>query len=453
VAGRAFGHHAVMPSGPPEIRYAKSGDVHVAYTTSGGSDLDLVHVPGILASLEAGWQDERFARFHEALAGFSRLVTFDKRGTGLSDRLAPGATPSLEDRTDDIRAVMDAVDSERAVIMGIADGGPVAMVFAATHPERTRALVLSATAARRTRAPDHPWGDPPDQVGRRLDEVERLWGTGVSAQFFEHIERRVVARLEQLAGTPAAARAVLELSFRTDVSDVLGAISAPTLIVHHTDHLLWPVEGARYLARGIPGARLVELPGRPTTLYGAGIDNLTFAGLIEEFVTGRRHVPEVDRILKTVLFTDIARSTERLAEMGDHRWREVLEEFRRRVRMELEQYRGEEVNTRGDDVLAAFDGPARALRCATAIQASASSLGLEVRAGVHTGEVEVHSGDITGIAVHVGARVAAAARPGEVLTTTTVRDLVAGSGIEFSDRGTHLLKGVPGEWHLLAAHT
>ena len=440
-----------MSSVPPEVRYARSRDLHIAYTTKGDAGVDLVHVPGILASLEASWQDERFARFHDSLVRFSRLIAFDKRGTGLSDRLAPDATPSLEDRTDDIRAVMDAVGSEHAAIMGIADGGPVAMMFAATHPERTRALVLSATAARRRWAPDHPWGDSQEEVERRLDDIERLWGTGASARYFEGVDQRVVARLEQLAGAPGAARAVVANSFETDVSDVLGAITAPTLIVHHTDHPLWPIEGARYLAEHIAGARLVELPGRPTTLYGAGIDNMTFADLIEEFVTGRRHVPEVDRVLKTVLFTDIVQSTERLTELGDHRWREVLDDFRRRVRVELEQHRGEEINTRGDDVLATFDGPARAVRCAMAIQRSARAVGLDVRAGVHTGEVELHGGDITGIAVHVGARVAAAADPGEVLTTTTVRDLVAGSGIEFVDRGTTSLKGVPGEWQLLAA--
>jgi class 3 adenylate cyclase/pimeloyl-ACP methyl ester carboxylesterase len=441
-----------MTSQRPEIRYARSGDVHVAYTTKGRGDVDLVHVPGILASLEASWQDPRFERFHAALGRFARLIAFDKRGTGLSDRLPPDATPSLEDRIDDIRAVMDAVGSERAVIMGIADGGPVAMVFAATYPERTQALVLSATAARRTWASDHPWGVRPEQVASRLADVEQHWGTGFSARHFEGVDEAAVARMEQLAGTPRSARAVVELTFRTDVSDVLGAIAVPTLIVHHVDHSIWPIDGARYLAEHITGARLVELPGQQSTLAPGGVDQLVFAELIEEFVTGRRSVPDVDRVLKTVLFTDVVGSTEKLAEVGDHRWRDLLDDFRVRLRAELERYRGEEVNTRGDDVLATFDGPARAVRCAMAIRDAARSLGLEVRSGVHTGEVEVVDGrDIAGLAVHVGARVAAAARAGEVLTTTTVRDLVAGSGIEFDDRGTHGLKGIPGEWRLLAA--
>ena len=300
-------------------------------------------------------------------------------------------------------------------------------------------------------APDHPWGLSGDALERHLDQVEATWGRGASKSLFVDVDDRTIAHMEQLAGTPATARAIVNLSFSTDVSDVLGAITAPTLIVHHVEHPIWPIEGARYIASHIAGSRLVELPGRPNSLVGSGSDSMVFADLIEEFVTGRRHVPDVDRVLKTVLFTDIVRSTEHLAEMGDHRWREVLEEFRRRVTEELRRHRGEEVNTRGDDVLATFDGPARAVRCALTIQRSARALGLEVRAGVHTGEVEVDSRDITGIAVHVGARVAAAAQPGEVLTTSTVRDLVAGSGLHFEDRGRHALKGVPGEWTLLAA--
>jgi class 3 adenylate cyclase len=409
-----------------------------------------VHVPGILASLEAVWQDDRFARFHELLARFSRLIAFDKRGTGLSDRLPPGTAPSLEERIDDIRAVMEAVDSRRAALLGVADGGPVAMFFAAGYPERTSALVLSATAARRAWASDYPWGLQPEGVRRRIQEIERTWGTGSMGGYFDGVERRAVARWEQLAGTPASAAAVLKMSFETDVRDVLGAIRAPTVVVHHAEHPLWPIEGARYLAEHIEGARLIELPGRPRTLYGAGVENRLFAELIEEFVTGRHAAPEVDRVLKTVLFTDIVGSTEQLAEVGDRRWREHLDQFRGRVRAELARCRGEEVNTRGDDFLATFDGPARAVRCAAAIRESARLLGMDVRAGVHTGEVEVQDADVAGIAVHIGARVMALAGPGQVLVTSTVRDLVVGSGIEFEDQGRHALKGIPGEWHLLA---
>jgi class 3 adenylate cyclase len=310
--------------------------------------------------------------------------------------------------------------------------------------------VLSATAARRAWAPDYPWGLRPDSVSRRVQEIERTWGTGATGGYFEGVERRAVARMEQLAGTPASAAAVLGMSFDTDVRDVLGAIRAPTLVVHHAEHPLWSIEGARYLAEHIEGARLVELPGRPRTLYGAGVENRLFAELIEEFVTGRHAVPEVDRVLKTVLFTDIVGSTEQLAEMGDRRWREHLDDFRHRVRAELGRFRGDEVNIRGDDFLATFDGPARAVRCAAAIRESVRPLGLDVRSGVHTGEVELRDTDVEGIAVHVGARVTTLAGPGEVLVTSTVRDLVAGSGIEFEDRGRHALKGVPGEWHVLA---
>jgi class 3 adenylate cyclase len=435
---------------PPEVRYAKSGDLHIAYHVMGDADVDLVHVPGILASVEASWQYDRFARFHELLARFSRLIVFDKRGTGLSDRLPPGRAPSLEERIDDIRAVMDAVDSQRSALLGVADGGPVGMFFAATYPERTAALVLSSTAARRAWAPDYPWGLRPEGVSRRIEEIKRAWGTGATAWYFDGVERRSVARIEQLAGTPASAAAVLEMSFHTDVRHVLGAITAPTLIVHHSEHPLWPIQDARYLAEHIEGARLIEVPGPPRTLYGAGVDNRLFAELIEEFVTGRHPAPEIDRVLKTVLFTDIVASTAQLAEAGDRRWRERLDDFRHQVRAELERYRGDEVNTRGDDFLATFDGPARAVRCAAAIRDSARLLGLDVRSGVHTGEVEVQDDDLAGIAVHIGARVSALAGPGEVLTTSTVRDLTAGSGIEFHDRGRHALKGVPGEWQVLA---
>ena len=367
--------------------------------------------------------------------------------------VSPGAIPTIEERIDDVRAVMDAVGSERAAVLGVADGGPVAMMFAATFPERVRALVLSATGARGSWAPDYPWGQTDEDMRPILARVERDWGTGIFAPAFGGVsdeDRRSVARLERLSGTPSAVLAVLRAMRATDVRQVLPTIAAPTLIVHHSAHPIWPVEGARYLGEHIPGARLIELPGQPPNIAGEDADRAEFSGLIEEFVTGQRHEPEVDRVLKTILFTDIVGSTQQVARLGDRRWKELLDEHDRSTRHALERFQGRELNTTGDGFFAAFDGPARAIRCAQAIAGDARRIGLQVRAGVHTGECEPRGDDLAGIAVHIGARVAGLADPGEVLVTSTVRDLVAGSRIEFADRGRHPLKGVPGEWHVLA---
>jgi class 3 adenylate cyclase len=429
----------------PETRYAKSGDLYIAYEVQGDGPVDVVHVPGNLFTLESG-HEEPLAGFYRRLRRFGSQISFDKRGTGLSDRLPPDATPTIEDRTDDVRAVLDAVDSQRASLVAIADGGPVAMLFAATYPERTSALVLSATAARMTWAPDHPWSRTGEEVDEFVASIERNWGTGVMQGYMAAIaDQTLVARYERLAGTPAASARLYRAYFDTDVRDVLGAIAAPTLIVHNTEHPTWPIEAARYLAEHIPGARLVELPGPPSAESAERL-----LQLVEEFLTGETHVSEVDRVLKTVVFTDIVGSTERAAEMGDRRWRELLDSHDLAIRRRLERFRGVEVKTTGDGFLAAFDGPARAIRCAQAITVDARELGLEVRCGVHTGECEVRGDDLAGIAVHIGARVAALAEPGEVLVTSTVRDLVAGSGLEFADRGRTELKGVPGEWQVLA---
>jgi class 3 adenylate cyclase/pimeloyl-ACP methyl ester carboxylesterase len=438
---------------PPDTRYARSGDLRIAYQVVGDGPIDLVHVPGLLNNLEAGWQEPRVAGFHERCARFSRLILFDRRGAGLSDRLAPGIGSSIEERIDDVRAVMDAVGSQRAAIYGGADGGPVAVVFAATYPERTAALVLVSTGARVRWAPDYPVGLRDQDAERYLARVESEWGTGMSVRGFGVDEnyRRAFARMERLTGTPTAAAALVRAHFATDVRDVLAMVRVPTQVVHVRDHPIWPLDGARELADNIAGARLAEISGITQLPGFEGTDPDELPGLIEEFLTGSRASVDADRALRTVLFMDIVASTERAAELGDRRWREVLDAHDAATRVAIDRFRGVEVNRSGDGFLASFDGPARAIRCALAVGESARAAGLDVRAGVHTGECEVRGDDLAGIAVHIGARVCALAGAGEVLTTSTVRDLVAGSGIEFEDRGLHALKGVPDQWTILAA--
>ena len=438
---------------PDDVRYAKSGDYHIAYDVIGDAPLDIVHVPGILTTLEAQTTYPPLARFYESLAGFARVIRLDKRGTGLSDRLPSGVTPTVEERIDDVRAVMDAAGSSSAALIGVADGGPVAMVFAATYPHRARALVLNATGARVSWAPDYPWGRSPEDGERRADLFLREWGSGVLAPGFGLADdegRRVIGRLERLAGTPSAAVGNLRALDAMDIRDVLPTISAPTLIVHHTDHPLWPIEGARYLAEHIPNARLVELPGQPETFVDSVVHQPRLAGLIEEFLTGQRPALDSDRVLKTVLFTDIVGSTDQVVTLGDRRWKELLDAHDEAVRRAIERAGGEWINTTGDGVFAVFDGPARAIHCAESIVVDAERARTVVRVGIHTGECERRAADYAGIAVHIGARVVAAAAPREILVTGTVRDLVAGSGINFIDRGRTSLKGVPGEWELLA---
>jgi class 3 adenylate cyclase len=438
---------------PPETRYARSDDLHIAYQVVGDGDRDLVHVPGSLDTLEVSWQLPGIVRFYEHLARFTRLILFDKRATGSSDRLAPGSTPTLEDRIDDVRAVMDAVDSERATLFAVADGGPVAMLFAATYPERTNGLILQATSARTAWAPDTPWGASPEVIAALIGAVEREWGAGFTARFFPSTDSKIWGRMERLVGTPRDAAAIYRTSFETDVRSALPAIATPTLITHHTNHPLWPVEGARFLAEHIPNARLVELPGEVRALGTDAEADEFLAREIEELMTGSSTPVESERVLKTVLFTDIVDSTARATALGDRRWRDLLDEHDTLIGREVNRARGSVVNTTGDGFLASFDGPARAIRCAEAIVAAAKRLDIDVRIGLHTGECEVRGDDLAGIAVHIGARVAALAQPGQVLVTSTVRDLVAGSGIEFTDRGRHELKGVSGEWQLLAVTT
>jgi pimeloyl-ACP methyl ester carboxylesterase/class 3 adenylate cyclase len=437
---------------PPKTQYAKSGSVHIAYQAVGKGALDLVLVPGWVSHIEYAWEEPWMSRFLHRLASFSRLILLDRRGTGLSDRVAE--LPSLELRMDDVRAVMDAAGSQRAALFGISEGGPMCTMFAATYPERTSALVLYGTYARLTRAPDYPIGLPRERLGIFLDRVEESWGTGLSADFFvpslsnDERFRESWARFERLAVSPAGARALISMLYETDARHILPVIRVPTLIVQREGDQVSRVDGARYMAERITGAKYLELPGADHFPWVGDIDSILDP--VEEFLTGTRAEREPDRVLATVLFTDIVGSTERAAAIGDRRWRELLDGYYAIARRELPRFRGREVDTAGDGFFAAFDGPARAVRCAEAIGVGVRSLGIEVRAGLHTGECEVMGDKVGGIAVHIGARVAALARPGEVLVSNTVKDLVAGSGLVFEERGEHTLKGVPGEWRLYA---
>jgi pimeloyl-ACP methyl ester carboxylesterase len=438
-------------SSPPKTQYTKSGDVHIAYQVTGAGPLDLVFVPGFVSHLEYQWEYPESARFFERLASFSRLIRFDKRGTGLSDRV--GGIPSLEQRMDDVRAVMDAVGSDRAALFGISEGGPMSLLFAATYPARTAALVIYGSYARRAWAVDHTFGRTVEDMDRVLDTIEREWGGPVGMDIWapsmigDERLRHWWANYLRLAASPGAAMNTMRMNMEIDVRHVLPSVRVPTLIVHRTGDRLTFVEQGRYLAERIPGARLAELPGDDHMPF---LDSDQIIDEVEEFLTGTRQVAETDRVLATVLFTDIAGSTERAAALGDRRWRDVLAGYYGTARRELARFRGREVDTAGDGLFAAFDGPARAVRCAEAISAGVRSLGIEVRAGLHTGECEMIGDKVGGIAVHIGARVASLARPGEVLVSNTVKDLVAGSGLTFTERGVHALKGVPGEWPLFA---
>jgi pimeloyl-ACP methyl ester carboxylesterase len=443
---------------PPETRYARSGDVNIAYQVVGEGPRDLVYVPGWVSNIELMWEEPAMAHFLERLASFSRLILFDKRGTGLSDRVSNDQLPTLEERMDDVRAVLDAVGSKRAALFGHSEGGNMCVLFAATYPERTTALItLGSFAKRRDPDDDYPWAPDADDREETAVDVERNWGHLRPQDVEYYAPSRVgdeafVQNLERYfrrAGSPGAAAALLRMNSYIDVRDVLPAIRVPALVLHRTgDHDVNVAEG-RYLASKMVGAKFVELPGADHWIAAGNVDEL--ADEIEEFLTGTRPMPEPDRVLATVLFTDIVGSTERAAELGDRRWRELLGAHDAAVRRELERFRGREVDTAGDGFLATFDGPARAVRCALSAGEAVRQLGIEVRAGIHTGECELDGEKVRGIAVHTGARIASLAAPGEVLVSQTVKDLVSGSGLAFDDRGAHVLKGVPGEWRVYAA--
>ena len=436
----------------PDIRYARNGDVSLAYQVTGDGPLDLVFVSGFVSHQEVMWEHPRTAHFAERMQSFSRLVRYDKRGQGLSDR--PGGAPTLEESMDDLRAVMDAAGCERAALFGISEGGPMCQLFAATYPRRVTALAMYGTYARLTESPDYDIGIPAEVLDDFAELVLEDWGGPTAIHLFASTMaenpafRSWWARLLRSGTSPHGAVELLQLYRDIDTRAVLHGISVPTLVMHRADDMLVPEPQAAYLAEHIPGARYVRLRGSDH-LPVAG-DQDAILDELEEFLTGARHAPEPDRILATVMFTDIVSSTERAAELGDSRWRELLESHDVLVRRQLDRHRGRPVKSLGDGFLATFDGPARAIRCAGAISHEVRGLGVEIRAGLHTGECEAMGDDLGGLAVHIGARVGAKAQAGEVLVSSTVKDLVVGSGIEFAERGTHELKGVPGEWRLYA---
>lgn len=435
---------------PPETRYAKSGDVNIAYQVVGDGPLDLVLVPGFVSHLDIDWEEPRYAHMLRRLASFSRLIRFDKRGTGLSDRTS--GLPDLETRMDDVRAVMDAAGSERAALFGYSEGGPMCCLFAATYPERVSGLVLYASyAKRRDPDEDYPWAATWEERQAYAAEVERDWGTQADRARMGADTDAAIAdwwlRRARAAASPGAARDLILMNSQIDVRHVLPVIAAPTLVLHRTGDGDSSVEEGRYLGAHVPGARFIELAGSSHML---SVDADQIIDEVEDFLTGVRRGPDPDRVLATILFTDLVGSTERAVEVGDRRWVELIEGHHTVVRSALERFRGRELDVAGDGFFAAFDGPARAVRCATAIRDGLGRIGLGVRAGVHTGECEQVDGKLAGVAVVIGARISAAASEGEVLVSATVRDLVAGSGLEFAARGERELKGIPGSWPLYA---
>jgi len=436
----------------PQTRYARSGTLHIAYQVIGDGPMDLVFVPGWVSNVEECWDQPGLAAFLERLASFSRLILFDKRGTGLSDRVPDDRLPTLEERMDDVRAVLDAAGSEEAALFGHSEGGSMCVLFAATYPERTRALITFGVFARRRRTDEYPWAPSDADRQATLAQVESDWAS-------EDLVRSLVpsraddrAFLAQLAtyfrrsASPGAAAQLLRMNTEIDVRAILPAIRVPTLILHRTDDRDALVQEGRWIASRIPGATFVELPGGDHIFWTG--DTEAVLAEIEAFLTGTRPASVLNRVLATVLFTDIVASTEAAARLGDRRWREALESHRAGVRSALARWRGEEIDATGDGILAIFDGPARGIRCALAVRDDAGRAGFQVRAGLHTGEIERDGDQIAGVAVHIGSRVMATADAGEVVVSSTVKDLVAGSGITFEDRGTFVLKGVPDEWRL-----
>jgi class 3 adenylate cyclase len=427
-----------------DTRYAKSGEVNIAYQVLGKGPVDLVYVPGWVSHVELAWELPDLAAGFERLASFSRVILFDKRGTGMSDPVPADELPTLEQRMDDVRAVMDAVGSERAVIFGASEGGNMSMLFAATYPERTVALATFGCTAKRVWSPDYPWAPTPEQRQATFDHVERQWTTGIDwediAPSLDPPGLAELSRYYRRCASPGAALALMKMNTYVDVRPALPTISAPTVVMHRIDDRDARVEEGRFIASQIPDARLVEFAGADHSWWTQGRDSILDE--IEELVTGIRPAPQPNRVLATVLFTDIVKSTERARELGDQGWTELLGRHHAAIRRELERFRGREIDTAGDGFFASFDGPARAIRCAVAARDAVQGLGLEIRAGLHTGECELLGDKVAGIAVHTGARVSALGGPGDVLVSETVRDLVSGSGIEFREHGEHELKGV-----------
>lgn len=439
----------------PKTLYADAGDVSIAYQVLGEGPIDIVYVPGWVSNIEVTWEDPSFARMLRHIASFSRLILFDKRGTGLSDQVSLHDLPTIETRMDDVRAVMDAAGSASATLLGHSEGGSMCMVFAATHPDRTEGLVLVGSYASRVPSSDHPWAPDPADREAEVALVEKTWGDP------DHIPPWVapsrmsdpafvewLARYMRLSSSPRAAAALLRMNTQVDTRHVLSTISVPTLCLYRKGDQDVKVEEGRWIADRIEGAKFVEIEGSDHFFSGDGSDAILAE--LEEFVTGSRGARSPERVLATVLFTDIVGSTERAAQLGDRAWTELLERHNDAVRGQVARFRGREVDTQGDGFLATFDGPGRAIAAAQAIGQALAPIGVEVRAGLHTGEIELLGDDVAGLAVHIGARVASLAGPGEVLVSRTVKDLVTGSGIEFESRGLHVLKGVPDEWQIYA---
>ena len=427
----------------PVTRYAKSGNVHIAYQVFGSGPTDLVFVPGFISHIENYWEHPDLARWLLRLAAFARVIMFDKRGTGLSDPVAQ--VPSLELRMDDVRAVMDAVDSESATLLGVSEGGALAALFAATYPQRCQRLVIYGTFARFPIAAE--------VLKPLFKYIDEAWGNGLSLSAFAPSRQTDPSmlqwwgRFERLGASPAAVTAVLEMAAETDVSDIVSSIKVPTLVIHCKDDTLIPIDCGRFLAQNIPDARFIQLPGQDHLFFiYEGIGDC-----IEEFLTGSVSVVESERVLATVLFTDIVGSTARAEQIGDRRWRDLLDAHHTSVRRQLARYRGSEVKSLGDGILATFDGPARAVRCARAIAEAIRPLEIQVRCGLHTGEIEITGNDVQGIVVHIASRVSALAGADEILVSRTVKDLVAGSGLHFEQRGRHALKGLLEPMELYAA--
>jgi class 3 adenylate cyclase/pimeloyl-ACP methyl ester carboxylesterase len=451
--GHAAGHPpSIWAASAPEIRYVKSEDGYVAYQVFGRGPLDIMFIGNWASNIEVMWEHPSMARYLDRLGHFARVICFDKRGAGLSDPVPLGELPTLEHWMDDARIVLDAVGSEETALIGDAEGGPMAMMFAATYPQRTRALVLVNTFARMMRAADYPIGMPENAAERLLQIWERAWGTGIVLELSapsvadDPEMQRWAGRYMRLSAPPAACTRMYRWVLQVDVRSVLSSIQAPTLILHRAENRHYRAPMGRYLAEHILGAKYVELPG--ADWYPPFVNAQPVLDEIEEFLTGARPVPAQDRILATVMFTDIVGSTDLAARLGDQRWLDLRAAHDGLVRTHLDRYRGKEVATTGDGFLATFDGPARAVRCASEIASSVQTLGIKIRAGLHSGEVEVQDGQIAGIAVHIAARVMALAGAGQVLVSGTLKDLVVGSPIRFSDRGPHSLRGIPGEWRL-----
>ncbi len=441
----------------PETRYADSDGISVAYQVFGDGPVDLVWVPGYISNVEYTWQHPATAKFARRLGSIARVIAFDKRGTGLSDRVSPDYMPDLETRMDDVRAVMDAVGSERAVLYGVSEGGPMSILFAASYPERTIALVLSGASARYAWAPDYPGGDKEEENDAYIEDVRARWGTREMAAdelgswaapslAEDPATIEWFATFMRVGASPGSAIANQRMCYDIDVRNILPAIQVPTLVITREGDNGLTAPGS-YMTERIPGSRLIVLPGDVHTVWFGPAEAELDA--VETFVKDVRHEEaELDRVLATVLFTDIVGSTQKAAELGDKGWKDLLERHHSAVRAMIGRYRGTEIDTAGDGFFATFDGPARGVRCAQAIGEVVHPLGLEIRAGLHTGEVELSGDDVHGIAVHIGARVGALAGASEVLVSSTVKDLVAGSGLTFEDAGEHELKGVPDRWHL-----